>query len=383
MSTASRARWLKLCGCALCWSICLTPQKATAQDRNSLANSDLPATVSEARAGVLVMRNGAVLTGIISRVDGLYEVQGDSGTVQVPSDFVKLRADSLVGAYEQLHGQAVARQNAESHISLAKWCASNHLDHQARQELEAALALEPEQEQAKWMLQTLATEKPRRESTAAGPTAGADSTPSSSSPAEADPRVSGRLSNSLNIEYSRHIQPLLVKTCATAGCHTRDSKLDLQLIHVIPGKTTNRTASERNLAAILQRIDTQHPENSPLLTAARRPHGGNAKRLFSGQKGSRQLADLEDWVKAAAREEPVIRSTATDKSGTERAVKNSPQVAKATAKSQPDPFDSQTITPAIPVKGQRRPSNVRESADYDPFDPAKFNRQSSSTTQRR
>ncbi len=359
---------------AFAWPL-LNVAEALADDAEPL--EETPA----AAEGVLVMRNGTVMAGTISQLEDYYEVRGQYGNVQVPASLVKMRCAGLEEAYLRLHDLTVAHHSANSHVTLAKWCVTNQLDKEAIQELNAALKLEPEREDVQRMLLS-ATEtlKSGRKSTSPQEPASNIRTARQDSVATDDAATLGGLSLSQALQYTRRIQPLLVKTCATTGCHTRESQNSFQLYHVIPGKNSNRHASELNLAAVLEQIDMKKPAGSRLLAVPRNKHGRQGRPVFSGQRGEEQIRELEDWVQAVARDagrrgkstegdEP-RKTNVRQASGTERDV-------ATTGAGERDPFAGKVLAPAAPFGRERREKTLSDNTSADPFDPAGFNRQPS------
>jgi hypothetical protein len=335
---------------------------------------------TEATEGVLIMReSGAVVSGRISLADGLYTVEGPHGKMQLFASQVRMRCASLMDAYTRLHELTVKHQSADSHVKLARWCVTNFLDKEAIQELNAALDLEPQSYDAQRMLKTLkeSLNSDRKWLQDQKPVENARPA-RSDAPAVDDAATLGGLSLSQALQYTRRIQPLLVKSCASTGCHTRDSENGFQLFHVFPGKKSNRHASEQNLAAVLEQIDLKKPASSRLLSVPRGKHGRNSRPVFSGPRGQEQFAELENWVLDVARN--VSRRTTageidgTRKSQTRQAAAAGSDTASARADAR-DPFAGKPAS-VTPFRGERKERTMSDSSDIDPFDPSGFNRQS-------
>ena len=313
--------------------------------------------------GILVMKSGAVVGGKIVRSGDFYKVIGPYGQGHFPAELVKLRADDLEDAYQKLRDIAKSHHSANARITLARWCLTHHLDNQARLELREALVLEPDNQDAKRLLRDAEDSiKSKQIDVAAGqpaPPARGGRPPSS---ADDETVTLGGLSREQALQFTRRIQPLLVNTCASAGCHSRDSQNGFRLQNVSPGANSNRNATERNLAQILEHIDIKKPKASTLLTAPGRHHGRNGRPVFVGPRGDEKLTELEKWIVAVARDE-MQRSgrDARRKSGAEHAAMAGKQSRDADpfAQSASDATDSQRPLPP---------------ASEDPFDTAAFNR---------
>jgi hypothetical protein len=342
------------------------------------------APVVETAEGVLIMREtGAVMSGLISQNGDWYLVEGQHGKVSVPADRVKMRCTSLQHAYTRLHDQTVSRQSADAHLTLARWCVTYDLNTEAIEELKAALELEPERNDVRRMLDNLTEASKTVRKTAVGPES--EESPRVSrpdAPVADESSTLGGLSRPLALQYTRRIQPMLVKTCATNGCHTRDSDSGFQLNHVVPGKHATRHPSEQNLAAVLEQIDIQKPESSRLLTMTRGKHGRQGRPVFSGLRGEEQRTELEQWVLDVARSES-RRGKLAEGDGSRKAE------ARQTSGTQPaidrvgnrDPFAGKQTSPSANLRGERREQAIADNLN-DPFDPAAFNRQQSGRSRR-
>ena len=320
-----------------------------------------------------------VVSGRILKTGNDYEVQSPhGGKAFYVGAYVKLHAASLSDAYDKLRDSANSQKTANAHLFLAQWCLANHLDTEARQELQDALALEPDREDAKRLLrnaeETIAAKKrpvsvvvhedPARAARLAA--------------ASIDDAVSlGGLSRELGLRFARRIQPLLVNNCTAAGCHGRDSQSGFRLQKVTPGKDANRHAAERNLAEVLDEIDLKKPRLSPLLTAPRGNHGRRGRPVFAGQRGDEQLAELQQWVAAVAREEAVRAKLG------ERDSPRKDAVEQASASSAASPRNSSPASSARPgAKAVSAGAFDAKAAEQipipagrgDPFDPTEFNR---------
>jgi len=344
--------------------------------------------------GILVMRTGAVVHGKIARSGELYKIVSPYGQMHVPVELVKLRCANLDEAYAKLRETALSHKSANAQITLARWCLTNHLDRQARQELREALVLEPDRADAKRLLRETEDSINSKDNggnatqlAAAG--RGARTSISSVNSAASstatgidnDAVTLGGLSREQALQFTRRIQPLLVNSCASAGCHSRESQSGFRLSHVSPGANSNRNATEQNLAQILEHVDLKKPKASLLLTIPKRHHGRNGRSLFAGQRGEEKLSELENWVVAIARDEMQRNQhDARRKSPDERAKpgptdeSRSPAGGRSVASggkhaSKADPF-AQSPSDATNSQAPLPPATV------DPFDTESFNRAS-------
>ena len=95
------------------------------------------------------------------------------------------------------------------------------------------------------------------------------------------------------------MQPLLTNKCGNTKCHGA-WRNEFAIVNLRRDATA--VAAEQNLAAVLNKIDFQNPERSPILHATQGLHGGSTQPLFPGQTGGRQVAAFREWVVAVASE---------------------------------------------------------------------------------
>ncbi|HEY6563099.1 MAG TPA: hypothetical protein VIY86_01260, partial [Pirellulaceae bacterium] len=105
-----------------------------------------------------------------------------------------------------------------------------------------------------------------------------------------------RLGHANVAEFVRAVQPQLLRTCGTAGCHGRGGQTKFQLQHPYSwadGLTARQT--QTNLHTVLAYIDRATPEESPLLTWATKPHGELQER-GTAAKSSSFTDRLRRWI---------------------------------------------------------------------------------------
>lgn len=246
---------------------------------------------------MLVLKSGRVVTGVIRPGAGGYLVAKANGRFLVPDDQIKFEADDLDDAYHK-YRRTMPSPTATNHMVLAQWCLSHKMYEHARTELREALVLEPRREQARIKLRRLELlidpeknfqpSEPEQPKTTAG---GFVAAPVSS--------LAG-LSRDTAQEFTARVQPILVNKCGNASCHGRAGGNDFKLTAVRTGSGSHRVFAEQNLARVLQQIDVNRPERSPLLTKPDVTHGRRGRPVFSGPAGGAQFKIIEDWVNRAA-----------------------------------------------------------------------------------
>lgn len=255
---------------------------------------------------VLVFNSGRTLKGKITRSPNGYVVEHGSGRLVVPFEETRVVGDNLPDAYRRLR-ESFVNLTAATHYELAKWCWSNQLREEARAELVMALDREPDNEDARNLLERIDEQL-----------AASRKKPAPAKPPE--PRVVAGielpeveslagLSRETAALYSTRVQPLLMNKCANASCHGPKSTTDFHLEPIRGTGPGHRMYSERNLANVLNQLDLAHPRRSPLITAADGNHGGVNRAIFFGTAGEKQRQLLIDWVKAVAKEQQSAEKT--------------------------------------------------------------------------
>jgi hypothetical protein len=269
----------------------LTP--AGAQDADELRYAD----AEPQQPSILVLVDGQVMAGsFIPRPDG-YDVQVAGGRLYVESSRVRFVANDLNHAY-QLMRSAHSKLTPEIHMEIARWCLNNHMPEQAKREVLDALKFDPNRADGRRMLQALTADVQSGEAPTAGSGVTEFSRAADLSRPAGEMRSLAGLSRSVAQDFTRHVQPLLMNKCASAGCHGGTGKTGFQLVSAHRG--TNPLIAERNLAAVLSQIDLSDPELSPILAVTAGAHGNSATPLFRGRAGAAQVNALRSWVLAAS-----------------------------------------------------------------------------------
>lgn len=322
--------------------------------------------------GVLVLRNGNVLQGGVRRYGDYYRVDLANASFQVPVAQTELFCQSLVEAYEQRRELHVGA-SADAHLELARWCLRHDLLDQAAREVLDARTIDPGHpslgtidSQLGQLIALKADQQVRRQIpevkqvTFDSPLAA----PSAPAPTPLD------ISAEAQTQFVRNIQPMLVHSCATGGCHQPDSQNRFQLDRWALEGSGNATLIRRNLAAVAAQVDKQDPASSPLIQWARHAHGGKGNKS-STALAPYQAALLMEWLNAAAGVIPseLVAPELGDQTG---AV---PNESKQPGREHDEPA-------AAGADGSARAANMPRSAQQpnasfvprDPFDPEIFNR---------
>jgi hypothetical protein len=240
----------------------------------------------------ILLRNGEVFSGELSEKGEFYVVVNSGSEVNVVRRDVDVVCQSLDDVY-RLKQSRLAPGQIDDRLNLADWCLRQNLFGYAAHELSAALQLDPNNRKAQYVDRRLQLAMAAATAPSAETKPGAASRRLPATPEELDRLVrclpSGTVENFTSI-----VQPMLVNSCATAGCHGPSSQSKYTLIRTAGGSTPAVRVTQRNLHSTIQWIDNNHPAESKLLAAAREPHGNNATPAAS--LDSAKYQELVVWV---------------------------------------------------------------------------------------
>jgi hypothetical protein len=276
-----------------------------------LAPAALGQTSLTPEAGVLVLRNGQVIAGEVTRAGDYYVVTlGPSGEIRLPAADVEAFCGSLDEAYEfkQRH---LSGPGAQPHLNLADWCLRHNLYARCAEQLVAARQVEPDNAR---LLQL----QRRLELAVLEPPAAAEKIPSTTATVSAEQleKALQALPKGSVEKFSAIVQPILLNRCGANQCHGPNAKSEFRLLRPPTGQIASRRFTQRNLYATLRYLDESSPAASPLLTMPQRRHGSALTAVFDKHTQS-QLSELTAWVKLTIAAPPpaslptIGRNTAT------------------------------------------------------------------------
>jgi hypothetical protein len=331
--------------------------------------------------GVLVLRNGNLLEGSVEEAGDYYRVNAANATFQVPADQVEMFCASVEDAYEARRRQR-GGLTADSHLDLARWCLRQNLVEQARREVAEARNIDPnllELSALDAQLRQFEAMQAARQDMAPGasqPQAPA-TTPTAATASVAELVATPlEISAEAQVTFVRSIQPMLVRSCATAGCHQPGSDQKLQLDRWALTGSGSATLIRRNLASVLNQVDKDDPSVSLLATRAGQLHGGpdSASRPLE----LHQMKLLREWLDDACDVQPPTEvlpegmlpeamPTAADQSFAGAALSAGKPSAVATGAFVPrDPFDAEIFNrrhDSRPVKAAAADLPPRDAAE--------------------
>jgi hypothetical protein len=317
------------------------------------------------------LRNGGVLKGKVSTAGERYEVTRPNSVVEVPAAQVLLVADSMLEAYQRQR-QQLPRDTPEVHLALADWCLRYSLLPSAAAELADARRLDPRDPRVALLERRLAVARDAKT-----PATGRTATESREETTAKDElrtleAAVADLPSDVVEKFTRKMQPLLVNSCTTSGCHRSGGDQSFQLDRAVLHGLSNRRITLRNLVATLELVNRDAPQQSDLLAIPRRSHGGMKRPVF-GPRQQSQLAQLVDWIgmvtESGTPAEP--KSAAVD------------FAAASSPRERPPQFIDNLVMPAnveeMEALLNKQPNQfgaeIKPWTPKDEFDPEIFNRQ--------
>ncbi|NOY42936.1 MAG: hypothetical protein GXP26_14015 [Planctomycetes bacterium] len=307
---------------------------------------------AETATGLLVLRNGNVIEGRITRLADHFRIEVEHGQLQVRVEQAEMFCLTLDEAYERRREMRTG-STADSHLELAAWCLRHDLlDHAARELLEAR-TVDPNHRKLLLFERRLNHAMKQKAKTPKLPRAEkvAPATP------EVDLSTFEQTPQWARALFVRKIQPMLVKSCATAGCHQAESTNQLQLNRLAVAGAGHPETTKHNLVSVLKLIDFQKASESSLLRLADTTHGAGASKPLLPH----QLEMLRAWVEQMAMPAP--------------ANNQADLVARASQSSVARLGD--TYRRARDISALRIKTQQADHAQTDPFDPGAFNRRHS------
>ncbi|TWT56701.1 hypothetical protein KOR42_00550 [Thalassoglobus neptunius] len=329
-------------------------------------------------SGVIVLKNGQVFAGVIGEVPGGYGVQMNGAFHVVPAPQIDVVAASLQDAYRVKRAR-VPNPTVEDHMILARWCLMHGLLEEAQSEVARARILDPLREDSREMLSNVDQQIADRSKKPSKPKI----IQTGDGFVELDERSTAGLFRETHQGFIRKVQPLLLNKCGNAHCHGEASPTEFKLTTIRSrGTAGNRLQNHANLLTVIDQIDYDNPQASPLLNA---PTGLDAKHpaVLAGSN-NKLLISLRQWVfevvqsgeidrkKLAAQADPVANQPRFLLFGPQAQQANHEAVVSdEEPRLLPQPLQASEIGSQREVE---QTSATKKSMSADPFDPEIFNR---------
>jgi hypothetical protein len=328
---------------------------------------------------VLLLESEGIVEGAIVKEGDKYRIRREAGETVLPAATVLCLCDTMDQAYAFLRSRANLH-DADERMRLARWCHLHGLRRQAVTEAEAAVKLRPQSPETQRLLQNfqdtaIVPNPPTVSSAMVGPV---PVPPVASAPAiEVNAEALG--------QFITKVQPVLMNTCI--NCHQAGHGGPFRLTRALEGGVLNRRATQQNLNAVLEQIDREHPEISPLLLKAVGIHGSASHPPLKSRQ-TPAYRNLEEWVKGTLASNPLLadRVNAAATVAVLPELKPVPEPGKA--QSRENDFASRPTAPvevvrasgeekgASPLQQTAAPAPPPKAVEpVDPFDPAVFNQE--------
>lgn len=302
--------------------------------------------------GILLLKNGNILRGKIQQQGDHYHVHLPNGKLQVRERQVDTVCENVEAVY-QYRRQQRSGSTADSHLDMAGWCLRHELYDHAAEELDTAASIDADhgrlgllRRQLKQSVRMAELRKQQDEAVANVE----PEKPLNPATLEKAPKWARAL-------FVRQIQPLIVHSCATSGCHQSSEDSSFRLNRLALDGAGHPGVTLRNLAATLEQIDWEQADKSQLLALARQAHGGEDSSV---PLPSHKLQVLQSWVSQLAEAHQQTKQLV-----------ELPQVADV----EPPPITPTLQLNAPRVAPKQSPVGVRTAsyAGVDAFDPMVFN----------
>ena len=261
----------------------------------------------------VLLKNDNVLFGQARQLGEFVMVTtAAGGEVRLPRASVSCWAENIRDLY-QFRVDQRGKPNLRSHLRDARWCVRYDLYDLAAKELIAARRIDPDNKEAIILenrLRNLVAPRPVTKSAATriglGQTAASVDGENEIRPAAfgADHSDAIEFDPDTVRRFASHIQPMLINRCGvchqtmarTVNNQVPETKWHLLLPSV--GSRASAAITRSNLQGMIQYIDAQSPQTSPLVVMATTDHGGSTAPL--SQRNTKAIQSLEYWVKIAA-----------------------------------------------------------------------------------
>ncbi len=238
---------------------------------------------------VLVTSTGRVVHGLISETPGGYRIETPNGTITFTYNDIACTATTVRDAHQKLH-ELFVPPSASGLLVLARWCIENRLYDLARDDIEAALRLEPARAEARNLLVQLEltlNPQPEQQQTENRFNWDAMLAPPVAAP--------GGLTRDATHQFVRRIQPLMLNTCSNARCHG-NAQASFHLEFVPSSGVGGQGITTDNIEAVFDFVDIDNPRKSRLFTALEDSDIPAHRQVMNGPRGRDQLEMIAAWI---------------------------------------------------------------------------------------
>jgi hypothetical protein len=308
----------------------------------------------------LIFRNGSTVSGHVTRENDWYALRNDSG--QGESRYpVSTVLEVCKGARETylFLKERIPSDDPAGHCLVARFCVTNGLDKEARDEIQTALKLDRRCTDARSLLAQLENKGKKPDT----PVPDLPAPTVSSLPAARLEEWPQAMQGGFT-EYTKHIQPILLNGCGTTACHgTAEGRRAFTLTRGLYGAAPSPLTSRTNLERVLGLVNKEHPDESELLKRGLQIHGGakNAPLLGADQAAYQQL---QAWVATVCGIKPEAIVKSNQSSGITNPTGFASGEVEQTAGNRPKSEESRFGDPvALPAVVPSQPPKTTEPQD--------------------
>ncbi len=283
---------------------------------------------------ILLFKTGQVMEGDIEQVGAQMCVRRGSSELWIAVEKTMRLSPDWQDAYGFMQ-TLIKADNVNERVLLARWCHTNRLYEEALQQARIALKIQPGNADAKIMVTAL--ERAPKEPA----TKPVVQIPVPPTPRAVEPPPTVDVTAETMIAFTSRVQPILMNTCAS--CHSGNSGGKFHLERVFD--SGSKSASQRNLAAVLSQIDLERPAISPLLVKAITPHGRDTTPPIK-DRGAVPFQSMHQWLVDAIKKNPQLKDY-------HAATKGTP--LKTPTETKKSSFSSQSLFAPIPGEDVSRP----------------------------
>jgi hypothetical protein len=321
-------------------------------------------------ARYVLLTDGRILVGDVSpHKEGGFEVQQKLGAIRIQQEDVEGLFPSMRAIYEYKREHLPPR-DIQERMRLYRWCMSRELLEQAREQLQAVLALSPEHEEAKSNLGLLEIRMTRRETRTDDAIVRTSATkPVENMPREMDPAFLNRALREMAArnspiifdlpepqavkrgqEFNQVIHPMLQVYCG--NCHNERTPNGFPLVSATGRAARDPAVQRANLDTTLKLVNPENLMQSPLLVNSLLPHKPHNRPIFQGPNHpAYQL--LSNWVsQLQARNPTTVRN---DRPAMQAGFGRSPEFAPDDRFGEPGGFADRTVSTGFAVEGRLKP----------------------------
>lgn len=291
-------------------------QSPEPMEEHTNVKTERPSTESQADAlpRVILFANGRILEGVVTpHPEGGLNVQQKLGVIRVTPDEIEGVFSNLTSVYEYKRENLPLR-DIQERMRLYRWCMSYGLLKQSKEQLQAVLALSPDHEEAKTLLEQLEVRIARQDVRTDRQVVrtSAVSTSSSGSRDDIDPAFLNRAMREMSLrnspiifdlpeplalkraqEFNQYIHPIVQRYCAS--CHNERTPNGFPLVSASGRAARDPAILRANLDATISLVNQENLMQSPLLTNSLLPHQPKNQPIFTGPNNTAYRL-LANWV---------------------------------------------------------------------------------------